>query len=84
MFKLKKREMDWQLVASYFTVKSTDIFCSACIIEFWTLLRTPIPGYSNDGMPPIFLPMRQSLFYFSGAGKFMLSCPWAETAHMRR
>ena len=22
----KKREMDWQLVASYFTVKSTDIF----------------------------------------------------------
>ena len=25
---LKKREMDWQLVASYFTVKSTDIFCS--------------------------------------------------------
>ena len=25
----KKREMDWQLIASYFTVKSTDIFCSA-------------------------------------------------------
>ena len=25
---VKKREMDWQLVASYFTVKSTDIFCS--------------------------------------------------------
>ena len=25
----KKREMDWQLVASYFTVKSADIFCSA-------------------------------------------------------
>ena len=24
-----KRGMDWQLVASYFTVKSTDIFCSA-------------------------------------------------------
>ena len=24
----KKREMDWQLVATYFTVKSTDIFCS--------------------------------------------------------
>ena len=24
----KKREMDWQLVASYFTVKSTDIFYS--------------------------------------------------------
>ena len=24
----KKREMDWQMVASYFTVKSTDIFCS--------------------------------------------------------
>ena len=24
----KKREMDWQLVASYFTVKSTDIFSS--------------------------------------------------------
>ena len=24
----KNREMDWQLVASYFTVKSTDIFCS--------------------------------------------------------
>ena len=27
--KNKNREMDWQLVASYFTVKSTDIFCSA-------------------------------------------------------
>ena len=26
--KKKKREMDWQLVASYFTVKSTDIFYS--------------------------------------------------------
>ena len=25
----KKWKMDWQLVASYFTVKSTDIFCSA-------------------------------------------------------
>ena len=25
---LVSREMDWQLVASYFTVKSTDIFCS--------------------------------------------------------
>ena len=25
----KKREMDWQLVASYFTVKFTDYFCSA-------------------------------------------------------
>ena len=25
----EKREMDRQLVASYFTVKSTDIFCSA-------------------------------------------------------
>ena len=25
----KKREMDWQLVASYFTVKSNGIFCSA-------------------------------------------------------
>ena len=24
----KKREMDWQLVARYFTVKSTDIFYS--------------------------------------------------------
>ena len=24
--KKKKREMDWQLVASYFTVKSTDTF----------------------------------------------------------
>ena len=24
----KKGEMDWQLIASYFTVKSTDIFCS--------------------------------------------------------
>ena len=24
----KKREMDWQLVASYFTVKSKDMFCS--------------------------------------------------------
>ena len=24
----KLREKDWQLVASYFTVKSTDIFCS--------------------------------------------------------
>ena len=24
--KKKKREMDWQLVACYFTVKSTDIF----------------------------------------------------------
>ena len=26
--KKNKREMDWQLVASYFTLKSTDIFCS--------------------------------------------------------
>ena len=26
--------MDWQLVASYFTVKSTDIFCSAFNIIF--------------------------------------------------
>ena len=26
--KKQQREMDWQLVASYFTVKSTDIFCS--------------------------------------------------------
>ena len=25
---VKKREMDWQLVASYFIVKSTDIFYS--------------------------------------------------------
>ena len=25
--KKKKREMDWQLVASYFTVKSMEIFC---------------------------------------------------------
>ena len=24
----KQQEMDWQLVASYFTVKSMDIFCS--------------------------------------------------------
>ena len=23
--------MDWQLVTSYFTVKSTDSFCSACV-----------------------------------------------------
>ena len=27
----KKREMDWQLVGGYFTVKSTDIFCSLLI-----------------------------------------------------
>ena len=27
----EKREMDWQLVASYFIVKSTDIFCSVCL-----------------------------------------------------
>ena len=27
----KKWEMDWQLVASYFTVKSKDIFCSVCV-----------------------------------------------------
>ena len=26
--KAKKREMDWRLVANYFTIKSTDIFCS--------------------------------------------------------
>ena len=25
---VKQQEMDWQLVASYFTVKSTDIFSS--------------------------------------------------------
>ena len=33
----KTREMDWQLVASYFTVKSTDILCSAPV--FWPFLR---------------------------------------------
>ena len=35
----KKRAMDWQLVASYFTVKSTDIFCSVgkqTLIFFYT------------------------------------------------
>ena len=28
----KRREMDWQLVASCFTVKSSDIFCSVQLI----------------------------------------------------
>ena len=31
--KNKKREIDWQLVASYFTVKSTDIFCSVYVVS---------------------------------------------------
>ena len=34
----KKREMDWQLVARYFTVKSTDIFCSVTIINLSCVL----------------------------------------------
>ena len=38
---LKKREMDWQLVASYFTVTSTDIFCSVCSEYIEERLRVP-------------------------------------------
>ena len=34
--RIKKREMDWQLVACYFTVKSTDIFCSSSILHIST------------------------------------------------
>ena len=29
----KKREMDWQLVASYFTIKPTDIFAAHCCLN---------------------------------------------------
>ena len=32
--KKKKRELDWELVASYFTVKSTDIFAVYLQIAF--------------------------------------------------
>ena len=35
----KKREMDWQLVASYFTVKSTDIFA---VCDSWLKMPTQI------------------------------------------
>ena len=32
--------MDWQLVASYFTVKSTDIFCSVCYFSLYFNIKS--------------------------------------------
>ena len=37
-------EMDWQLVASYLTVKSTDIFCSAGIVDRVRTTYHGLPG----------------------------------------
>ena len=40
----KKREMDWQLVASYFTAKSTDTFCSVAITAILSYCHTNASG----------------------------------------
>ena len=34
--------MDWQLVASYFTVKSTDIFFLQCIKHFYRIFQNTV------------------------------------------
>ena len=62
----KKREMDWQLFAGYFTVKSTNIFCSLLI---WItvgprLTSTALPEGASGGCLNIFSLSSNFSFFF--------------------
>ena len=59
--------MDWQLIASYFTVKSTDIFYSVCMY-IW--MFTFCHRSSDLICYPIFIELHTNIGYDNTSNKF--------------
>ena len=75
--------MDWQLVASYFTVKSTDIFTVGInFLSVSDLLQSPSPITSNQDFSRMLMLIRALYKEFLYLNMLLLYCCFTSTVNI--